>query len=199
MALPEGAKCLLFSQWDEMLSLLAKALEANGVSHRRLQGAQRLESTLDDFRRVPTVRALLLPTRSGANGLNLVEAQHVMLVEPLLNTAVEAQAVGRVHRMSQRHATTVHRFVVENTIEAAILGLRGQAHDGQGSNAAAAGPGASSPSKRARHADETKSLSWEQVQALFGLCEGGEGGEGGEGAPIDVEMASDTPVVPVDR
>jgi hypothetical protein len=28
--------------------------------------------------------------------------------------------------MSQRHATTVHRFVVEETIEAAILGLRGQ-------------------------------------------------------------------------
>ena len=198
MALPEGAKCLLFSQWDEMLSLLAKALEANGVAHRRLQGALRLEATLDGFRLDPTVVALLLPTRSGANGLNLVEAQHVMLVEPLLNTAVEAQAVGRVHRMSQRHATTVHRFVVENTIEAAILGLRGQAHDGQGS-ATAAGPGASSPSKRARHADETKSLSWEQVQALFGLREGGEGGEGGEGAPIDVEMASDTPVVPVDR
>ena len=108
MALPDGAKCLLFSQWDEMLSLLAKALEANGVAHRRLQGAQRLESTLDDFRRVPTVRALLLPTRSGANGLNLVEAQHVMLVEPLLNTAVEAQAVGRVHRMSQASGKWSH-------------------------------------------------------------------------------------------
>ena len=58
-----------------------------------------------------------------------------MLVEPLLNTAVEAQAIGRVHRMSQRHATTVHRFVVEDTIEAAILNLRGQDDDGQHSHA----------------------------------------------------------------
>ena len=74
MALPEGAKCLLFSQWDEMLALLAKALEANGVVHRRLQGALKLEATLDGFRLDPSVRALLLPTRSGANGLNLVEA-----------------------------------------------------------------------------------------------------------------------------
>ena len=139
-------------------------------------GALRLEAALDSFRLDASVRALLLPTRSGANGLNLVEAQHVMLVEPLLNTAVEAQAVGRVHRMSQRHATTVHRFVVDGTIETAILGLRGQAQDSQ--DAPAAGPSASSPSKRARHADETKSLSWEQVQALFGLREGGEGGEG---------------------
>ena len=106
---------------------------------------------------------------------------------------MEAQAIGRVHRMSQRHATTVHRFVVEGTIEATILGLRGHDDDGQHSHAAAAGPSASSPAKRARHADESKSLSWEQVQALFGLHEGGEGGEGGEGTPIDVEMASDTP------
>ncbi|KAG6738629.1 hypothetical protein POTOM_058249 [Populus tomentosa] len=29
----------------------------------------------------------------GANGLNLLEAQHVVLVEPLLNPAAEAQAV----------------------------------------------------------------------------------------------------------
>ena len=41
MGLPDGAKCLIFSQWDDMLSLLAKALEANGVAHRRLQGALR--------------------------------------------------------------------------------------------------------------------------------------------------------------
>ena len=37
--------------------------------------------------------------------------------------------------MSQRHATTVHRFVVEDTIEAAILNLRGQDDDGQHSHA----------------------------------------------------------------
>ena len=97
-----------------------------------------------------------------------------MLVEPLLNTAVEAQAVGRVHRMSQRHATTVHRFVVQETIESAILGLRGGAPDG-GARAAA------SPSKRARRADEGKSLTWEQVQSLFGLSQGAAGGEGEAG------------------
>ena len=40
LGLPDGAKCLVFSQWDEMLSLVAKALDANGVAHRRLQGAR---------------------------------------------------------------------------------------------------------------------------------------------------------------
>ena len=36
-------------------------------------------------------RVLLLPIHQGANGLNLIMAQHVILVEPLLNPAAEAR------------------------------------------------------------------------------------------------------------
>lgn len=45
---------------------------------------------------------LLLPLKSGANGLNLIEATHVILIEPVLNPAQELQAIGRVHRIGQR-------------------------------------------------------------------------------------------------
>ena len=37
------------------------------------------------------------------------EAQHVVLAEPLLDPAVEAQAVGRVDRIGQQRSTHVHR------------------------------------------------------------------------------------------
>ncbi|CAI0457305.1 unnamed protein product, partial [Linum tenue] len=56
----------------------------------------------------------------GANGLNLLEAQHVVLVEPLLNPAAEAQAISRVHRIGQEKRTLVHRFIVKNTVEESI-------------------------------------------------------------------------------
>lgn len=59
-----------------------------------------------------SIQVLLLLVRHGANGLNLLEAQHVILVEPLLNPAAEAQAVGRVHRIGQDKPTLVHRFLV---------------------------------------------------------------------------------------
>lgn len=58
------------------------------------------------------IQVLMLLIQHGANGLNLLEAQHVMMVEPLLNPAVEAQAISRVHRMGQKHKTIIHRFIV---------------------------------------------------------------------------------------
>lgn len=51
------------------------------------------------------------------------EAQHVILVEPLLDPAVEAQVVGRVHRIGQTRPTTVHRFVMDASIEENVCQL----------------------------------------------------------------------------
>ena len=121
---------------------------------------QHLDAARASFKTVAGVRALLLRLNRGANGLNLVEAQHVFLVEPLVNTAVEAQAVGRVHRVSQTRATTVHRFVVEGTVEEAIYRLRERA------TAADSADAAPSPSKRAR-VEEAKDLSWSSLRAIF--------------------------------
>jgi hypothetical protein len=39
------------------------------------------------------VKVLLLPVTSGANGLNLVSASHVLLIEPILNPAQELQVI----------------------------------------------------------------------------------------------------------
>ncbi len=58
------------------------------------------------------VQVLLLLIQHGANGLNLLEAQYVVLLEPLLNPAAEAQAISRVHRIGQENKTLVHRFIV---------------------------------------------------------------------------------------
>jgi len=45
----------------------------------------------------------------GANGLNLTEAQHVILVEPQLHRSVELQAIARVRRLGQKYNTYVYR------------------------------------------------------------------------------------------
>ena len=67
--------------------------------------------------------ALLLPLKNGANGLNVTEASHVLLCEPILNPGAEAQAIGRIHRIGQTRPTTVRRFLVEDTVEERVLAL----------------------------------------------------------------------------
>ena len=48
----------------------------------------------------------MLSLEHAASGTNLVEASHVILIDPVAGTkaqahAVEAQAIGRAHRMGQ--------------------------------------------------------------------------------------------------
>lgn len=107
------------------------------------------------------MRAVLLPLKSGCNGLNVVEATHVFLIEPLLNVAMEAQAIGRVHRIGQEKATTVHRMIVEETVEERVRDLgslkRAALRDGIGVNV-----------EEARGAAKSKeTVTLEEMQKLF--------------------------------
>jgi len=69
------------------------------------------------------MQVLLIPVSSGSKGLNIIEASHVILVEPTLNIASELQAIGRVHRIGQTKPTFVHRFYVMKYIVHNIFDL----------------------------------------------------------------------------
>ena len=65
----------------------------------------------------------MLHARDHSSGLNLVNASHVFLCEPLLNTALELQAIARVDRIGQQHETTVWLYLVQGTVEESIYNL----------------------------------------------------------------------------
>lgn len=75
------------------------------------------------FKEDPAVECFLLHARAHSSGLNLVNASHVFLCEPLLNTALELQAIARVDRIGQRHETTVWLYIVSGTVEESIYNL----------------------------------------------------------------------------
>ncbi|KDO17880.1 hypothetical protein SPRG_16697 [Saprolegnia parasitica CBS 223.65] len=118
-------RVLLFSQWPDMLRILSTALHRVGVQCIYPEAKKDFEKGLQGFKAATTAACVLaLPFRHGANGLNLVEASHVVLVEPLLNGSVERQAINRVHRLGQEKPTTVHRFIVQHSIEEGVLALQ---------------------------------------------------------------------------
>ncbi|CAJ1970559.1 unnamed protein product [Sphenostylis stenocarpa] len=129
------AKVLVFSSWNDVLDVLEHSFAANNISYIRMKGGRKAHVAISQFRGKQNgakgcegstpkfIQVLLLLIQHGANGLNLLEAQHVVLVEPLLNPAAEAQAISRVHRIGQKNKSLIHRFIVKNTVEDSIYKL----------------------------------------------------------------------------
>ncbi|XP_071734356.1 uncharacterized protein [Rutidosis leptorrhynchoides] len=124
------AKILVFSSWNDVLDVLEHAFTANDISFIRMKGGRKSYDAISQFKgekvnskEKKSIQVMLLLIQHGANGLNLLEAQHVILVEPLLNPAAEAQAISRVHRIGQTNKTLVHRFIVKDTVEESLYKL----------------------------------------------------------------------------
>uniref|UniRef100_A0AAR5Q841 RING-type domain-containing protein n=1 Tax=Dendroctonus ponderosae TaxID=77166 RepID=A0AAR5Q841_DENPD len=112
---------LIFSSWTVVLKLLGKALEQNHVTLELVDSSTTFAKRIQHFKDpLNNITALLIPIEFGSKGLNLIEATHVILMEPLLDTANELQAIGRVHRIGQTKKTVVHRFVIRDTIEESL-------------------------------------------------------------------------------
>ncbi|XP_067876277.1 E3 ubiquitin-protein ligase SHPRH [Heterodontus francisci] len=112
-----GAKALVFSTWQDVLDIIGKALLDNNMEFVQINGLHKFQENLSAFKYDSKINILLLPLHTASNGLNIIEATYVLLVEPILNLAHELQAIGRVHRIGQTKETVVHRFLIKATIE----------------------------------------------------------------------------------
>ncbi|KAK2602150.1 hypothetical protein N8I77_008706 [Diaporthe amygdali] len=125
-----GAKSIIFSQYYDFLNVLKLAFQRYRIgftSFDKTNGAT-------DFKEDPSIECFLLHARAHSSGLNLVNASHVFLCEPLINTALELQAIARVHRIGQDQETTVWLYIVDGTVEESIYNLsvrRRMAHIGE--------------------------------------------------------------------
>ncbi|HCH64884.1 MAG TPA: helicase, partial [Deltaproteobacteria bacterium] len=66
----------------------------------------------------------LISLKAGGTGLNLTAADHVFLLDPWWNPAVEEQAADRAHRIGQDKPVFVYRLVTTDTVEERILELQ---------------------------------------------------------------------------
>ena len=120
---------LIFLQWDSLLVTIGNTLEENNITNVFVKGnvfvrnraiakfrvshLYALQTTTylcsdvtPRFQKQNQTRVIMLSLQNAASGTNLVEATHVILIDPVAGSkeeavAIEAQAIGRAHRMGQ--------------------------------------------------------------------------------------------------
>ncbi len=122
----EGRRVLVFSQFTELLDLIADQLLAQSLPFLCLTGKTNTKdrgSVVQRFQ-AQEVPILLLSLKAGGVGLNLTAADTVIHMDPWWNPAVEEQATARAHRIGQDQPVFVYKLVVEGSIEERMLELQ---------------------------------------------------------------------------
>ncbi|KAH8201941.1 hypothetical protein TruAng_003933 [Truncatella angustata] len=120
-------KTLIFSVFTSFLDILEIPIQDEGNVYRRYDGAMchnDREQAVDDFMKKPEVKIMLVSLQAGNAGLNLQAATQVIILDPFWNPSIEDQAVGRAHRLGQKKPVTVHKVLIEDTIEDRIVELQ---------------------------------------------------------------------------
>ncbi len=132
LAVAQGRKVVVFSQWRRMLRLAHWAtrdqLTREGVRPAFFTGEEsqkRRTQNIVDFHDDPTCR-VLFATDAGGVGLNLQRAASACInIELPWNPAVLEQRIGRIYRLGQRRPIDVYNLVSEPGIESRIADIVG--------------------------------------------------------------------------
>jgi SNF2 family DNA or RNA helicase len=121
----DGHRALVFSQWTSLLDLIEPHLTSSSTRFTRLDGTTvDRAAVVNEFQAEDGPAVMLLSLKAGGTGLNLTAADHVFLVDPWWNPAVEDQAADRAHRIGQDKPVMVYRMVARDTVEERILELQ---------------------------------------------------------------------------
>ncbi len=121
----EGHKTIVFSQFSTMLEIVRKELNIREMNGLIIDGSTRnREQILNKFKEEEEQKILLMTLKVGGVGLNLTEADYVIILDPWWNPAVELQAIDRTHRIGQTKPVMVYRMISSSTIEEKVLELQ---------------------------------------------------------------------------
>jgi DNA excision repair protein ERCC-6 len=119
----EGHRVLVFVQTQQMSEVIQVWLRQAGYTHLRLDNktpVQRRLETIEEFNKNQECFAMVLTTRIGGVGLNIIGADRVVLFDPDWNPMTDVQARERAWRIGQRKDVLVYRLILAGTVEEKI-------------------------------------------------------------------------------
>ncbi len=121
----EGHKALVFSQFTSLLALVKNDFDREGITYEYLDGqTQDRKTPVERFQTDKKCPVFLISLKAGGTGLNLTAADYVFILDPWWNPAVEAQAIGRAHRIGQSNKVFAYRMIARGTVEEKIVELQ---------------------------------------------------------------------------
>ncbi|MGZ8546376.1 MAG: SNF2-related protein [Sulfuricurvum sp.] len=120
----KGEKVLIFTQYVEMLNILAHIIEekffVEPLTFDGSLSSKQREEVVSSFQNDPEKQVLILSLKAGGVGLNLTQAANVIHYDLWFNPAVENQATDRAFRIGQKNNVFVYRFITKNSFEEKI-------------------------------------------------------------------------------
>ncbi|MFA6144283.1 MAG: DEAD/DEAH box helicase [Sulfurimonas sp.] len=120
----KGEKVLIFTQYVEMLGILAQIIEekffVQPLTFDGSLSAKQREDVVSSFQNDHEKQILILSLKAGGVGLNLTQAANVIHYDLWFNPAVENQATDRAFRIGQKNNVFVYRFITKNSFEEKI-------------------------------------------------------------------------------
>lgn len=111
--LPQGAKVLLFSSYENSFGTVLPVLHTLNMNFASLKGNGNQIKTIIDQYKTGDLNVLCVNTRSYGSGLNLENTTDVILLHKFDNE-IEKQVIGRAHRYGRRDALRVWYLLHEN-------------------------------------------------------------------------------------
>jgi SNF2-related domain/Helicase conserved C-terminal domain/SWIM zinc finger len=122
--LEEGRRILVFSQFTRMIALIEEKLKIRKILYSKLTGQTRSREEAIELFKSGAVNVFLISLKAGGVGLNLTEADTIIIYDPWWNPAVEDQAADRAYRIGQDKPVFVYKLITENTVEEKILAMQ---------------------------------------------------------------------------
>lgn len=113
-------KVIIFSQYVKTLERIQENLEFKSVLYTGQLNEKKKDSVLNNFKTNDKINILLLSLKAGAVGLNIQEADYVIMFDRWWNPQTENQAVNRAHRFGRNTNLHVIYLTVKDSIEERI-------------------------------------------------------------------------------
>lgn len=114
------SQIIIYTRFPKIIPALEKILLEAGYRCIVALDNKMKGTNIDKFKKDKTIRILIMTTNDNA-GLTLVNANVLILFDPILQSSVESQAINRISRIGQSRETYVFNFVTMNTVEENII------------------------------------------------------------------------------